>query len=156
MSLGLALGPAEAAVRAALDGLDRSGFPARLWRRDPTLWGDDPARQRVAQNRLGWLTVPARMNAEADSLGAFGEEIARRGFTRAVLLGMGGSSLAPEVLRLTFGVRPGALDLAVLDNTSPAAVRAASAGYDPARTLVLVSSKSGGTVEVSSFEKICI
>ena len=154
MSLGLALGPAEAAVRAALDGLDRSGFPARLWRRDPTLWGDDPARQRVAQNRLGWLTVPARMNAEADSLGAFGEEIARRGFTRAVLLGMGGSSLAPEVLRLTFGVRPGALDLAVLDNTSPAAVRAASAGYDPARTLVLVSSKSGGTVEVSSFEKV--
>jgi glucose-6-phosphate isomerase len=153
VSLGLALGSAEAAVKAALDGLDRSAFPARLWRRDPASWGDDPARQRVAQSRLGWLTVPARMNAEAHALGAFGEEIARRGFTRALLLGMGGSSLAPEVLRLTFGVRPGALDLAVLDNTSPAAVRAASADYDPARTLVLVSSKSGGTIEVASFEK---
>ena len=153
MTPRLALGAAQPAFEARLDGFDRSAFVERLWRRDPTLWGADPGRQRVAENRLGWIESASRMTREADALAALREEAMRRGCTRALLLGMGGSSLAPEVLRLAFGARPGALDLAVLDNTSPAAVRRAAREHDPRRTLVVVSSKSGGTIEVASFEK---
>jgi hypothetical protein len=92
------------------------------------------------------------MNQVGD-LEAFANEVAGAGFTHAVLLGMGGSSLAPEVLRRTFGVRPGRLELTVLDNTSPAAVRAVESAHDLERTLFIVSSKSGTTLEVSSFER---
>ena len=148
-----ALGAAAPAFEARLAAFDRSAFAERLWRRDPTLWGEDPARQGVAERRLGWLESASRMTRETETLAALREEAVRRGCSRALLLGMGGSSLAPEVLRLAFGVRPGALDLAVLDNTSPAAVRRAAREHDPARTLVVVSSKSGGTIEVASFEK---
>ncbi|HET7224505.1 MAG TPA: glucose-6-phosphate isomerase [Candidatus Eisenbacteria bacterium] len=126
---------------------------ARLWRRDVTLWGDAPGRRRVAADRLGWLELPWKMEAEVPGIERFAREVAADGFTHAVLLGMGGSSLAPEVMRLTFGVRPGFLDLAVLDNTSPAAVRAVMGSHDPARTLVVVSSKSGATIEVDCFER---
>jgi transaldolase/glucose-6-phosphate isomerase len=149
----LALGAAAEAVETRLELLDRARFVARLWSRDDALWGDDPARRAVAANRLGWLDSPARMRGEVAALRAFAREVAADGFTHAVLLGMGGSSLAPEMLRLTYGVAPGALELTVLDNTSPAAVRAVSAAHDPKRTLFVVSSKSGGTLEVASFER---
>ena len=141
------------AVGARLDQLDEQRFAARLWRHDDTLWGADPEHRRVAANRLGWLEVAERMRAELEGLRAFAAKAAADGFTHAVLLGMGGSSLAPEVLRLTLGVGAGALELAVLDNTSPEAVRAVADAHDPRRTLFLVSSKSGGTLEVTSFEK---
>ncbi len=93
------------------------------------------------------------MRGEVAGLEAFAAEVRADGFTHAVLLGMGGSSLAPEVLRRMLGVAPGFLDLTVLDNTSPAAVRAVAVAHDPRHTLFLVSSKSGGTIEVASFEK---
>jgi len=142
------------AVDARCDLLDQARFASRLWRRDDTLWGDDPARRAVAANRLGWLDVVPKMRAEFESLRAFAAKVAAEGFTHAVLLGMGGSSLAPEVLRLVLGARSaGALELTVLDNTSPAAVRAVADSHDPRRTLFVVSSKSGGTLEVTSFEK---
>ena len=141
------------AIAARLEALRRAGFGPRLLAHDDALWGDDPAHRRVAADRLGWLDVPVAMAARAGELAAFAAEVAGEGRTRALLLGMGGSSLAPEVLRLACGVRPGALDLGVLDNTSPAAVRAATAAHDPARTLFVVSSKSGGTIEVASFER---
>jgi glucose-6-phosphate isomerase len=128
-------------------------FAERLFARDTTLWGEAPERRRVAAHRLGWLELPWRMEGEVDGLGAFVREVAAEGFTHAVLLGMGGSSLAPETLRNTFGPRPGALDLAVLDNTSPAAVRAVMGAHDPSRTLFVVASKSGGTIEVDAFER---
>jgi glucose-6-phosphate isomerase len=146
-------------VDARLEQLDHLRFSTRLWRRDDTLWGDDPERRKVAANRLGWLEVAERMRGEVEALRAFAVKVAGEGFTHVVLLGMGGSSLAPEVLRLTLGVGTlgagsgPALELTVLDNTSPAAVRAVAATHDPRRTLFLVSSKSGGTLEVSSFEK---
>ena len=142
------------AVDARCEHLDQARFGARLWRHDDTLWGDDPALRAVAANRLGWLEVAERMRSETEGLRGFAAKVAADGFTHAVLLGMGGSSLAPEVLRLTLGVRPaGGIELAVLDNTSPAAVRAISGSHDPRRTLFVVSSKSGGTLEVASFEK---
>src|SRR5439155_6067013 len=107
---------------------------------------------RVARNRLGWLGSPARMSGEIAALKDFAVTVVRDGYTHAVLLGMGGSSLAPEVLRRTFGVAAGALELTVLDSTSPAAVGAVTQAHDPRKTLFLVSSKSGGTLEVASFE----
>ena len=137
----------------AWDGARRGEFAARLWRKDATLWSADPAHRKVAANRLGWLDLPAGMRGEVAGLEAFVAEVRAEGFTHAVLLGMGGSSLAPEVMRRMLGVAPGFLELTVLDNTSPAAVRAATAVHDPRRTLFLVSSKSGGTIEVASFEK---
>ena len=147
------LGSYAAAVDVRVAALRASGFAARLARHDDALWGDDPAHRKVAANRLGWLDVPAAMGAQAGALSTFADEVARDGYTHAVLLGMGGSSLAPEVLEHTFGSRPGRLRLSVLDNTSPAAVRAVTAAVDPAKTLFVVSSKSGGTIEVASFEK---
>ena len=138
---------------AAWDSARRGEFAARLWRKDATLWSVDPAHQKVAANRLGWLDLPAGMRGEVARLEAFVTELRTEGFTHALLLGMGGSSLAPEVMRRMLGVAPGFLELTVLDNTSPAAVRAATAAHDPRCTLCLVSSKSGGTIEVASFEK---
>jgi glucose-6-phosphate isomerase len=155
----ISAGARTPAVDARLAQLDQLRFSVRLWRKDDTLWGDDPEHRRVAANRLGWLEVADRMRGEVESLQSFASKAAGDGFTHAVLLGMGGSSLAPEVLRLTLGsAKAGsggaaALELTVLDNTSPAAVRAVAGTHDPRRTLFIVSSKSGGTIEVASFEK---
>jgi hypothetical protein len=148
----IAIKNAPPGLPGRLAALDAARFPARLWERDAGLWSDDAAHRAVAANRLGWLAAPEAMRGRVAETETFAREVAREGFTHALLLGMGGSSLAPEVLRLAFGVPPGRLDLAVLDNTSPAAVRAMAAGHDPARTLFIVSSKSGGTIEVASFE----
>jgi hypothetical protein len=93
------------------------------------------------------------MEREAPQLADFASEVAADGYTHAVLLGMGGSSLAPEVLRRTFGVAAGALDLSVLDSTSPAAVEAVRAAHDLGKPRVIVSSQSGRTIEVSCFER---
>ena len=153
MSIRFALGGVQRAFEARLQALDASKFAARLGRHDATLWSAEAAHQRVAANRLGWLASPGVMEGHARELKEFAAGIAHAGFTHAVLLGMGGSSLAPEVLRLTFEARAGMLDLAVLDNTSPAAVRAVTQSHDLTRTLFVVSSKSGGTLEVASFEK---
>ncbi len=147
------LGDASAAVHARIAQLDSSKFPERLWARDTSLWGADLAHQKVAANRLGWLASPAMLREQVRALESFAKDVRHDGITHAVLLGMGGSSMAPEVLRLTFGVGHGAIDVSVLDSTSPAAVRAVAAAHDPAKTLFIVSSKSGGTIEVSSFER---
>ena len=148
--LGRALGPV---VEARLAGLDADRLPARLAALDTTLWSSDPARQERIRNRLGWLSAPAAMARELAQFRAFAEGVRAEGFTHALLLGMGGSSLAPEVLRHTLGVRPGALELTVLDDTSPGTVGSVLRAHDPSRTLVIVSSKSGSTLEVISFER---
>jgi glucose-6-phosphate isomerase len=118
---------------------------AGLWQRDPSVWSGDAATQQKIAHRLGWLSSPALM---ADSLGRlqeFAASVKEDGFTDVVLLGMGGSSLAPEVLRAVFGAAPGWPRLHVLDSTDPASVRAAATA--PARTLYILSSKSGTTIE---------
>src|SRR5262249_3082197 len=132
----------------------RARFHERLLARDDSLWGADAARREVARNRLGWVRSAFAMRERAAELQAFARDAAARGARRALLLGMGGSSLAPEVLALACGVQPGGLPLTVLDSTSPEAVRAAAAANESASTLVLVASKSGGTIEVSSFERV--
>ena len=146
------LGSTARSVSTALKALDAEHVGERLWKKDPTLWkADDPAAQTEIAARLGWLDVPRAMRGKVDELAAFASEIRAAGFTHALLCGMGGSSLAPEVFRKTFGVASGFLDLAVLDSTDPAAVLAAEARSDPGRTLYIMSSKSGGTAEVSAF-----
>jgi len=118
---------------------------AGLWRRDPSVWSADAATQQKIANRLGWLSSPALM---ADSLGRlqkFAASVKEDGFTDVMLLGMGGSSLAPEVFRGVFGAAPGWPRLHMLDSTDPAAVRAAATA--PERTLYVLSSKSGTTIE---------
>jgi transaldolase/glucose-6-phosphate isomerase len=117
----------------------------RLRQRDATLWGP-PAAPEIA-DRLGWLTSPARMLGEADELIAFADEVREAGMNDVVLLGMGGSSLAPEVLRRSFGSTRGRPRLHVLDSTDAATVLGVQERIEPARTLFLVSSKSGGTIE---------
>ena len=146
------LGPMERAVQATLAKMDEAKLPERLWKQDPTLWKPaDSAHQAEIKIRMGWLDVVDLMLTKVDELQAFAAEIRKAGFTRAVLCGMGGSSLAPEVLRRTFGVAKGACDVAVLDSTDPAAVATLERWSDPAKTLYIVSSKSGGTTEPNVF-----
>ncbi len=150
-SLGAKL---AADVDTHLAVLNAQKAPARLWQKDSTLWKkDDPAHQAEIKIRLGWLALADDMRQHIDDLNAFAKEVKKAGFTHALLCGMGGSSLCPEVLRETFGVARGGLDLGVIDSTDPAAVRAALARSNPAKTLYLISSKSGGTTEVTSFFK---
>jgi transaldolase / glucose-6-phosphate isomerase len=144
--------PAQKLVEGALAELSESDFGRRLWAKDASLWKpDDPVHQAEIRNRLGWLDVLDLMQARASEMTTFAGEVRRAGFTHGLLCGMGGSSLAPEVLRQTFGVAPGWLDLAVLDSTDPAAVASAEARSSPARTLYIIASKSGTTTEPNAF-----
>jgi transaldolase/glucose-6-phosphate isomerase len=138
----------EAAVAVRLDASDVAQLPKRIWARDPTVWKDDPDTPEI-RDRLGWLTVGEAMAEQVEALTAFAGEV-RAEFSRVVLCGMGGSSLAPEVVWSTFGAAPGHPSLHVLDSTDPRAVRQAGQG-DLARTLFIISSKSGTTQESDSF-----
>jgi glucose-6-phosphate isomerase len=142
-----------AAVDATLDQLEKQKFPKRLWDRDPSLWKNDPAHQRVIRNALGWLRIPHAMLGQLDALSRFVQEVRAAGYSHSVVLGMGGCSLCPEVCRATFGTAPGYLELHVLDSTVPASVARIEKCVDLTHTLYLVSSKSGGTVETNSFFK---
>jgi len=116
-----------------------------LWRRDPSVWGADRATQQKIASRLGWLNSPALMADSLERLHRFAASVKADGFTDVVLLGMGGSSLAPEVLRGVLGAATGWPRLHVLDSTDPDAIRAAAT--PPEHTLYLLSSKSGTTIE---------
>jgi transaldolase/glucose-6-phosphate isomerase len=144
------LGRRKDAGEQGLQFAAQKKIASRIWAKDVTLWGADPKHQAVAKDRLGWLDVTQKMRHDAFELASFAREAAQR-FRHCVLLGMGGSSLCPDVLSRVFGKQPGGLDLRVLDSTAPDAVRGAIAGFDLARTLFLVSSKSGTTTEVLSF-----
>ncbi len=142
------VGALDAAVAVRLDELDATHVPSRIWARDPTVWGGDAGTAELS-DRLGWLTVAETMAGQVKALAAFAEET-RSGFDRVVLCGMGGSSLAPEVLWRSYGAARGYPELHVLDSTDPRAVRSAGIG-DLARTLFVISSKSGTTQESDSF-----
>jgi glucose-6-phosphate isomerase len=118
---------------------------AGLFKRDPSVWSSDPAAQQTIANRLGWLSAPALMSDSIDRLRTFAAAVQRDQFSDVVLMGMGGSSLAPEVLRAVLGVAPGWPRFRMIDSTDPAAVRSVTA--PPGRTLYLFASKSGTTIE---------
>jgi transaldolase/glucose-6-phosphate isomerase len=155
-----ALGPLASAARRRLKELDAHDIVSRVWSHDHTVWKPDPTE---ITNRLGWLTLPADMQGRIPELQAFAKQVAADGFTHAVLLGMGGSSLAPEMFARTFadphrraepkGAAPGALELTVLDTTHPATIARVEASLDLDHTLFIVASKSGTTLEtLSHFE----
>ena len=134
-------------VAKTLDDWRLTGKMRRLWGHDATLWtGKDEA------NWLGWLLIADDQLAVVDKLTAFGEQVKKDGYTHVLLLGMGGSSLCPEVLKMTFGKLPGAPELFVLDSTDPDQIRATEAKIDYQRTLFIVSSKSGSTLEPNIFK----
>ncbi|HET6369635.1 MAG TPA: hypothetical protein VFG95_00465 [Nitrospiria bacterium] len=140
----------EEAVRERLRALDREKFGERLWAKDATLWKSDPESQKRIRNRLGWLNVVQEMSAKAGDLAAFARTIKEEGFSDAVLLGMGGSSLCPEVFRNTYGVEGGYPDLRVLDSTDPATILNVECSVDLPKTLFILASKSGTTIEMMS------
>ncbi len=144
------LGPFERRVKIALKELKENQIIEKIWNLDHTVWKPEPTE---ISNRLGWLVSPKGMMDSRVEIAVFVEEVREAGYTHAVLLGMGGSSLAPEVFRFTFGVKDGYLDLAVLDSTEPGAVLEFTERLNPAKTLFIVSTKSGGTVETLSFSK---
>jgi glucose-6-phosphate isomerase len=149
--LGGRLQVAPATLAEALDrsaaALERDRFVERLWRKAPDLWSADPAEQRRIADRLGWLESVEAVVEALPRLGRLADQVRRDGITHAVLLGMGGSSLAPEVLRAILGVQPGAPAFRMLDSTDPAAIRAAEAAVALPTTLFLIASKSGTTIE---------
>ena len=147
---GVSLGKARATADEAVASLQGSETLARIWSRDHTLWSNDPAE---ISDRLGWLDVASSMLGEVDDLTSFADEIRRAGIEHIVLLGMGGSSLGPEVLSKCFGGRDGFPELIVLDSTLPSRIRTVANTIDPARTLFLVSSKSGATIEPNMLYK---
>jgi transaldolase / glucose-6-phosphate isomerase len=127
---------------------EQENVARRIWSKDESLWGG-PGVPEIA-NRLGWLTVSDALLEHAPELREFADAVKADGFTDAVLLGMGGSSLGPEVIRRSFGEIEGGLRLHVLDTTDASAIAALERSLDLSKTFFLVSSKSGGTIETLS------
>lgn len=151
--LSLSLGIFDLAVEGRLNAWEEKDICRRMWDKDGTVWVADPveaANTPELTNRLGWLTVVKEMRNEADNLMQFASGIKDAGFKDVVLLGMGGASLAAEVLMNTFGNAPDYPPLTVLDSTNPQAIQAVSQRIDPRYTIFIVSSKSGRTLETLS------
>jgi transaldolase/glucose-6-phosphate isomerase len=144
----LDLGPQTALVEGEVENAAAAGLVRRIWERDPDVWKPgDADHAKVIKNRLGWLDVVDTMRGEAAHLHAFGVEVRESGVRDVVLCGMGGSSLCPEVLRTSFGSAAGYPTLHVLDTTDPVAIDQLTKAIDPHRSLFVIASKSGGTVE---------
>jgi transaldolase / glucose-6-phosphate isomerase len=141
----------EPRIAARVKTAATAGVARRIWQKDARLWGE-PGQAEIA-DRLGWLAIADQTREAADDLESFAAEVCAEGTADVVLLGMGGSSLAPEVIRRSFGDehrKAGYPDLHVLDSTDAGAIRAVEAAIDLERTLFLVSTKSGGTIETIS------
>ena len=136
------------AARRLLDGLIERRIPERIRQRDYTVWRNDP---REIADRLGWLDAGEFLHSRLGDLAVFVDQVRSEGYQDVVLLGMGGSCLGPEVLRRSYGPVSGYPRLTMLDSTVPEQIRAVGSVIDPARTLFIVSSKSGGTIETLSF-----
>ncbi len=148
------LGKYSEAVAGAIKEADKGDVMRRIWRKDAALWKSDEAHQKIIKNALGWLTVPDMMIGIEDDLVQFADRIRNvREFKHAMVCGMGGSSLCPEVLRQTFGKQEGYPELLVLDSTDPDAFSDIADRIDITRCLFIISSKSGTTTEPLVFYK---
>ncbi len=148
---GTSLGGLEPQVREGLRHVQSDQIVSRIWSKDGTVWKKEPAVQKDITSWLGWLDVVSLMQGRADEIKSFAKEVVDAGYTSVVLLGMGGSSLAPEVIHRVLGAKEGYPRFYMLDSTDPGTVEAITRRIDPATTLFIVSSKSGGTTEVMSF-----
>jgi transaldolase / glucose-6-phosphate isomerase len=140
--------PLTQAVQTTLKDWQASNKMARLWSGDPSLWtGDDEDKW------IGWLSIVEDRLAHLNELNDAAADVAKADFTHALLLGMGGSSLCPEVLKITYGRQPGHPELHVLDSTDPAQIKSVENQVDLAKTLCIVASKSGSTLEPNIFKQ---
>ncbi len=138
----------DAAVKDAIDDWQKGDKVRRLWRHDPTLWTNkDEAKW------LGWLDIVDDQLSHIEHLKSIAQDVKSAGFQHVLLLGMGGSSLCPEVMRMTFGKIAGFPELHVLDSTDPAQIRAIEKKIDLANTIFIVSSKSGTTLEPNIYKQ---
>jgi transaldolase/glucose-6-phosphate isomerase len=145
------LGAIEGAVKSRLTQLEQAAVVRRIAEKDAGLWASNGSGEKEEiKNRLGWLQVADLMEERVSDLVGLRNELVAEGFSDCVVMGMGGSSLAPEVFRQTFGAPKGALDVHVLDTTDPAAIAALQASIDLKRTVFIVASKSGTTLETLS------
>ncbi|MBN1203288.1 MAG: bifunctional transaldolase/phosoglucose isomerase [Anaerolineae bacterium] len=149
----VAMAAYENGIRETLVRLDKNRIMRRIWDKDPSVWKQESSHQQIITDRLGWLDVVNADGAFYEPLVRLQQEVKERGYTHALLLGMGGSSLAAEVMRETFGVLPGFPDLAVLDTTDPQAISLAMQAIDLDNTLFIVATKSGTTIETLSLYK---
>ncbi len=140
----------QRAAEAALEELAEEGIVARIWNHDHTVWKPEP---KEITNRLGWLHIVEAMKGQLSRLDELVASVRQAGYRDVLLLGMGGSSLAPEVFSHVFGREDDPLHLKVLDSTDPGAVLAHAGRLDPEKTLFIVATKSGSTVETLSFFK---
>ncbi len=147
------LGASQEKVNVTLREFQETNFVRRLWAKDPTIWHHDPAHHQIIRNALGWLRITDEQLPQITRLQAVAQDIKEAGFQHVLLLGMGGSSMCPEVLRMTYGVIPGYPELHVLDSTVPSQVRAFEQQVDLSKTLCVVASKSGSTTEPLVFQK---
>ncbi len=144
-------GELEAEINAAYTSVDKQQIGKLLFSKDLSLWKKGPQQVKEINQRLGWLTLPDDFTENVNNLTVFASKIKEEGYRFAVLLGMGGSSLCSEVARETFGTSKGYLQLFVLDNTAPEAIRELENKIDIDKTLFIVASKSGNTEETLSF-----
>ncbi len=149
-NIKISLGKYESDVNLLLEKYEKEDIAKRIFNKDFTVWSDSP---KEVTNRLDWLLSPEETLASLDDINKFVEDVKSTRFKHALLLGMGGSSLAPEVFSLSFGLKTSYLDLHVLDSTDPQAVLNYANVLDPQETLYIVSTKSGGTIETLSFFK---
>jgi transaldolase/glucose-6-phosphate isomerase len=147
------LGTFSKAFSSALNDLASRNVVGRIWKKDPSVWSNASDHQSTIRNALGWLTVAETMLEHVSDLRAFAEQVRRDGFRFVVVLGMGGSSLCPEVLRHTFGHIGGWPELLVLDSTAPDTIRRINEQIDLEHTLFVVASKSGTTTEPEMFHR---
>lgn len=143
-------GDCESIIQSQLLELEKNRFAERFFDCDHLLWADNPSE---ITNRLGWVHLPKQMLAAINEINDFSESIRKKGFTDVVVLGMGGSSLSSEVFRNIFTLRDGFLRLTLLDTTDPDFILKTQENIDLLRTLFVVSSKSGSTVETVSLMK---
>lgn len=149
----LSAGNCQTAFVNALEKLKNQNALKRLWEKDATLWKTEEAHTNIINNSLGWLTVARFMKECVSEINEFANEIKDAGFNHLMLLGMGGSSLCPEVFRRTFGKQEGFPELIVLDTTDPDTIADFESRIELEKTLFIVASKSGSTIEPLSFYK---
>jgi glucose-6-phosphate isomerase len=144
------LGPLAAPVSQRIRELAAAGFLERFYSRDASLWSSSPSGQAEASRRLGWMDSPQKAVARLPEYRRFAAEVHGIGIAKYLILGMGGSSLASEVIWNVFAGTPGTAErqLGILDSTDPTQVAQAARAFPPESTLYIVSSKSGGTAEV--------
>ena len=148
--VALALGAGSKDADAALDRLADMGFLNKLWTHDTAPWSTAPEHVAIIKHALGWVEIAQQTHAQSGELHEFAQACAKR-FDHVVVLGMGGSSLAPDILRATFGRTAGYPALHVLDSTDPQQIRALDQQLDISRSLFVVASKSGTTTEPDAF-----